>query len=372
VVSRLQAMGLNLYESRAYLALLGGKPMSAKQIGQVAMIPQSRTYDVLESLASKGFALGTPSTPKLYTAVPSNGVLPSQYQARKKEIQEAAGKVVKDAQDRLDQLTDAYRSLVEDLKNTERPGELASEPVWVIEGRNNIESTIVSLIQGAKKDIMRITRPPDMRGNYPLDPFYLWKTNWRNVVDAMDRGVRVRYLSLTRELPSYPGLGVSEPPERRFLEHDADIIEKFFIADDGHILLNLYDPKLSAFGSLALLMRSEAACAVFREHFEAMWDRARPLDEVLPNVRAKVSEACERMAELGYSKVEVALYKAVAEMGASSDAEMVSAMRRRKVKEQEVANACSRLEGKSIMHRNKTLKVTMVENPSNVLALLGA
>ena len=372
MVTNLQAMGLNLYESRAYSAILGGKQMSAKQVGQVAMIPQSRTYDVLESLAAKGFALGTPSSPKLYTAVPFERVLPSHYQTRKKEIQEMAAKVQEDAQNRLDQLTASYRSLMEDLKDTERPRAPVSEPVWVVEGRNNIENTIVSLIQGAKNDIMRITRPPDMRGSYPLDPFYLWGTNWRNVVDAMERGVRVRYLSLTRELPSYPGLDVTEPPERRFLEHDEDIIEKFFIADKGNVLLNLYDPKLSAFGSLALLMRSEAACVVFREHFDAMWDRARPLDRVLPGVRSKVSEVCDRMSDRGFSRAEVALYKTIAEMGASTDLEIATALRRKRIRESEVSNARSKLEGRGIVHRNRILRVTMVENPLNVIELLGA
>jgi len=60
-VARLQKLGRNLYESRAYLALLNKGTLTAKSLGRSASIPQSRTYDVLESLTEKGFAVSTPT-----------------------------------------------------------------------------------------------------------------------------------------------------------------------------------------------------------------------------------------------------------------------------------------------------------------------
>jgi len=363
-------MGLNLYESRAYLALLAGKQLSAKRIGQAAMIPQSRTYDVLESLAAKGFALGTPSSPKLYTPVPFETVLPSHYKARKQEIQMEVAKVHEEAQAKLDRLTSAFSGLMDNLKTAAVSDIRVPEAVWVVEGRDNIERSLVSMIRESKKDIMRITRPPELSSNYPPDPFYLWMANWTYVREAVERGVRVRWLSLVRELPSYPGLGVTEPPERRFLGRDEDIIEKFFLADDNGVLLNLYDPRLSAFGSIAMLMHSEAACSVFREHFDAMWERAKPLKEVLPTVRTQVSEACAKMSEFGYLKAEVTLYKAMAEIGACTQDEMIQAMRKRKVPEADAMKAFAKLVGAGIVHQNRALRVAMVENPSNVTASL--
>jgi len=362
-------MGLNLYESRAYLALLNGKQLSAKQIGQATIIPQSRTYDVLESLAAKGFALGTPSSPKLYTPVPFEQVIPSKYRARKQEIQLEASRIQEIAQNKLEGLTSAYDRLMEELKDTGRSDFRVPEPVWVVEGRDNIERTLVSLIQGSRKNITRITRPPDMSGNYPLDPFYLWMANWTHVRDAMERGVRVRYLSLVRELPSYPGLLVTEPPERRFLERDEDIIEKFFTADEN-VLLNLYDPKLSAFGSIAMLMRSEAASNVFQNHFEAMWEKSKPLKEVLPAVKMKVRDVCAKMSETGFSRTEVTLYKVMAEIGACTDNEMLQAMRRKKVAQTDATAAFAKLASAGLVHLNRAVRVSMVENPTNALSLL--
>lgn len=369
-VSGLQALGLNLYESRAYVALLAGGQRSAKEIGQVAMIPQSRTYDVLESLATKGFAMATPSTPKHYTPVPFDRVLPSQYNARKQEIQLQAAKAQEEAQARLDRLSSIFSRLMEDLKSSGRPASRVPEPVWVVEGRENIERTIVSLIQGAKSDVMRITRPPDLGENEPFDPFYLRMVNWKYVSEAANRGVRIRWLTLEREIPSYPGLKVIEPPERRFFEHDEDIAEKFFLADGESVLLNLYDPRLSGFGSVAMLMHSESACAVFREHFETMWDKARPLKEVLPEVRARVSETCTKMREAGYSRAEVTVYKGMAEIGGCTDGEFAVEMRKRRLREPESSKAFAKLEAAGLVYRNRALGLAMVETPAKVMASL--
>lgn len=371
-VAGLQAFGLNLYESRAYVALLAGGQRSAKEIGQTAMIPQSRTYDVLESLVAKGFAMATPSTPKLYTPVSFEKVLPSRYDARKREIQLQAAKAQEEAQARLDRLTNTFSRLMEGLGNSERADLTVPEPVWVVEGRENIERTIVSLIQGAKSDIMRITRPPDLGENEPFDPFYLRMVNWRYVSEAADRGVRIRWLTLERELPSYPGLRVTEPPERRFFGRDEDIAEKFFLTDGKSVLLNLYDPRLSAFGSVAMLMNSESASAVFREHFETMWTKARPLHEVLPEVRARVSTACAKMREAGYSSAEVSVYKTMAQIGGCTDGEFVSEMRRRKMRESEASKAFSKLEAAGFVYRNRALGVAMVENPAKVITSLSS
>ena len=371
VVPRLQKIGLNLYESRAYLALLSKRQISAKVLGQTAIIPQSRTYDVLESLTAKGFAMSTPSSPKLYTPIPMERVLPSYYAARKEEIQRQAMKVHQEAQRKLDVLTDAYDHLMEDLKDLGKVDLRVPEPVWVVEGRENIERTIISLVQDAKKELMRITRPPDLRGNSAFDPFYIvGMENRKFVDDARRRKVNIRWLSLTREVPSYPGLNVREPTERRYLERDEDISEKFFLADSSAVLLNLYDPRSSAFGSIAMLMKSEAAFAVFKEHFEAMWERAKPLSDILPRIRDSVTNVCTKMKDLGYARSEVVLYKTLAEIGADSEEAIMEEIAVRKVPAAEGSKSLARLIRAGFVHRNTALRLVMVESPSNVLTSL--
>jgi sugar-specific transcriptional regulator TrmB len=369
VVSRLRELGLNLYESRAYLALVRGGQLTAKGVGQAALIPQSRTYDVLESLKARGFAISTPSSPKVYTPIPYDRILPAHFEAKKEEIQARVSKVHEEEQLKLERLTDAYSRLREELGESVRQVSSVSEPVWMLEGRENIERMVVTLTQGARKELMRITRPPELVGDRQFDPFYTRMANWKHTIDAAERGVRVRWLSLTRELPSYPGLNVKEPPERRYFQHEGDIVEKFVLADGGNVLLNLYDPRLSAFGSVAMLMKSEEAYGVFREHFEAMWERAETLADVLPRVKNQVLQACERMKEAGFTKPEVALYRALAQSGASTQQELVEGLGRR-VTEAEANKAFSKLLEAGTIYRNRALGLYMVEIPGVVIDML--
>lgn len=62
----LNEMGLSEYESRAYLALLQSGLSTATEIADAADVPQSRVYDVLDSLEDKGFVTVQPGRPKKF------------------------------------------------------------------------------------------------------------------------------------------------------------------------------------------------------------------------------------------------------------------------------------------------------------------
>ena len=52
---RLQDVGLNAYESRAYLILIGHSHFKALEVAGRANIPRQKIYEVLDSLIEKGF-----------------------------------------------------------------------------------------------------------------------------------------------------------------------------------------------------------------------------------------------------------------------------------------------------------------------------
>ncbi|MBM3304269.1 MAG: TrmB family transcriptional regulator, partial [Candidatus Aenigmarchaeota archaeon] len=51
----LKSIGLNLYERKIFVALLAKGVATAAEVSEIASVPRSRSYDVLESLADKGF-----------------------------------------------------------------------------------------------------------------------------------------------------------------------------------------------------------------------------------------------------------------------------------------------------------------------------
>ena len=364
----MQKMGLNLYESRAYLALLVQRTLNAKALGNSARIPHSRTYDVLESLTEKGFTISKPTSPTTYVPVPPGRILTSCYNSERKKIQVPATKVQEAAAEKLEELRDAYQSLAKELPNITVEQNTAKEEILVIQKRENIERVMVTLIQEAKSELLRITKPPEPRTRQQFDPFYIvGMENRKFVFDALERGVRMRWLSLEREIPSFVGLEVSEPPYRRYLEDDDDVAEKFFLVDSEELLLNLHDPLSHAFGSVALMMRSKAAASIFLEHFEKMWERARPLGEILPRVRSLVDEACAKLGGLGLGRTEIQLLKAAARTGASSQDVLISRMARRKVGVVDALASLEKLVKLGLMHRDSALGLFIVEHPATIM-----
>jgi sugar-specific transcriptional regulator TrmB len=66
---------LNIYETKVWLALLGKGSASAGEIATLSGVPRSRTYDVLESLEKKGFAIVRLGKPVKYLGVKPKTIL---------------------------------------------------------------------------------------------------------------------------------------------------------------------------------------------------------------------------------------------------------------------------------------------------------
>ena len=66
---RLQQLGLNAYESRSYLVLLGHPKFKALELAARARVPRQKIYEVLDSLVEKGFAQVVQEKTKLFSAV---------------------------------------------------------------------------------------------------------------------------------------------------------------------------------------------------------------------------------------------------------------------------------------------------------------
>jgi len=102
---RLQQLGLNAYESRSYLVLLGHARFKALELAARAHVPRQKIYEVLDSLVEKGFAQVVQEKTKLFSAVEPSLAIPG-FLARKRQALEH-------------ELTDNGRaglSLIDDLK----------------------------------------------------------------------------------------------------------------------------------------------------------------------------------------------------------------------------------------------------------------
>src|SRR6201984_2219559 len=84
---RLQQLGLNAYESRSYLVLLGHPKFKALELAARAHVPRQKIYEVLDSLVEKGFAQVVQEKTKLFSAVDPSLAIPGYLARRSKSLQ---------------------------------------------------------------------------------------------------------------------------------------------------------------------------------------------------------------------------------------------------------------------------------------------
>src|SRR6201993_5120631 len=85
---RLQQLGLNAYESRSYLVLLGHPKFKALELAARAHVPRQKIYEVLDSLVEKGFAQIVQEKTKLFSAVEPSLAIPSYLSRRAQALQQ--------------------------------------------------------------------------------------------------------------------------------------------------------------------------------------------------------------------------------------------------------------------------------------------
>src|ERR1700758_3644108 len=84
---RLQQLGLNAYEARSYLVLIGHPRFKALELAARAHVPRQKIYEVLDSLVEKGFAQVVQEKTKLFSAVEPSLAVPG-FLARKRQAME--------------------------------------------------------------------------------------------------------------------------------------------------------------------------------------------------------------------------------------------------------------------------------------------
>jgi sugar-specific transcriptional regulator TrmB len=150
-LSRLRRyFGLNLYEVKIWTALLSRGIATAGELSDIANVPRSRSYDVLESLERKGFVIMKLGKPIKYIAV-----APTEVVGRvKKNMRQEAEEKVK----RLEKLTNT--DLLRELNVLHTQGIDMVEPSELsgsLRGRHNLYSHLELSIRNAQKTVTIMT-----------------------------------------------------------------------------------------------------------------------------------------------------------------------------------------------------------------------
>ncbi len=141
---------LNLYEVKIWAALLSRGVSTAGELSDIANVPRSRSYDVLESLEKKGFVVMKLGKPIKYMAVAPTEVVERVKKNMKSEVDE-----------RIKRL--------EDMKGSEVIGELntlhtqgidlvePSDLSGSLRGRHNLYNHLELTIRNAEESVIIMT-----------------------------------------------------------------------------------------------------------------------------------------------------------------------------------------------------------------------
>jgi sugar-specific transcriptional regulator TrmB len=252
-LNKLRDFGLNSYESKLWAALLSRGISTAGELSDIANVPRSRSYDVLESLEKKGFIIVKIGKPIKYIAVAPEEVL---ERVKKKIIENA----------------DKQSKMLEQFNGSELLGELnllhktgielvdPSELSGALKGRANIYSHMNSMIKNAEKSVIicttstGLTRKADELG--------------RAFRKAHEKGVSIRIATtptktnktLLGELAKYAEIRHTDNKSRFMIVDGKDMT--FMVMDDEKVHPT-YD--------LGLWVKSPFFASSMEKMFDHMW-----------------------------------------------------------------------------------------------------
>ena len=254
---RLQQIGLNAYEARSYLVLVGHPRFKALELAARSHVPRQKIYEVLDSLIEKGFAQVVQEKTKLFSAVEPTLAIPA-YLARRGDA----------VQHELEEQARYANGLVEDLKRAYSEGQGGRgtlDYLRIVGEPAQIAAQYRRMLSEVKTEYFEFSRPP-----YAVDPL-----DEQLVRQARSRGVTCRLL--------YESGTIDELHQARMSEFRAAGVEvmsslslpmKLAVFDGRQGMVALLDPVITKPSWTALMFDHPGFAEAMRGLFEGYWSRA--------------------------------------------------------------------------------------------------
>lgn len=260
---KLKDFGLNSYEAKLWTALLSRGVSTAGELSDIAHVPRSRTYDVLESLERKGFIIMKLGKPIKYLAVD-----PSEVVSRiKKQIH-------KDTETQLKMLDELDNSpVLDELSLLHKQGidmVTPSDLAGSFRNRDALYSQIDTMIRSAESSVTILSSEEEV-----IRKMVFLK---RHMLKAIERGVHIRIagpISQTNPLiEELTGSGVE-------IRYTTDISARFVVVDSCEVLFMLLDDKeVHPNFDVGIWVNTPLFAGALQGLFNLAWDKMKPLVQV--------------------------------------------------------------------------------------------
>ncbi len=257
VLDALRDIGLNLYERKLFAALLARGTSTAGELAEIANVPRSRSYDVLESLAAKGFLVAQNAKPLRYVAIDPKEALERANQKLRDDMELTMKKI--------DQLknSDVLREMSELFDHGVKLVE-PSEITGSVRGRHSVFQHMGTMIKGAKNNIQIITTAQGLKD--------LHINHYDSLKAAKDNGIMVKIAAHHKGDASEAFKALGQVAEVRKLPNPSG---RVFIVDNKQSLVALTDDAEHQSQDLAFWTKSEHASSnVLGNYFNFLWNSA--------------------------------------------------------------------------------------------------
>jgi len=251
---------LNLYEVKIWAALLSRGVSTAGELSDIANVPRSRSYDVLESLEKKGFVIMKLGKPIKYIAISPNEVV----ERVKKNMRMEADEKVK----RLDNLQDT--EILNELNTLHSQGVELVEPTDLsgsLRGRHNLYNHLELTIRNAEESVTLMTTEQGlMRKVEGLKPvFEILKK----------RGVKIRIAAPITKQNMDAVKDISTVAEVR----DTDAKARFVIVDGQELIfMVLDDEEVHPTYDIGIWVNTPFFASALQTLFDVAWKSLKKID----------------------------------------------------------------------------------------------
>jgi len=264
VMDALKGIGLNLYERKLWVALLARGTSSAGELSEIANVPRSRAYDVLQSLADKGFVVVQTSKPIHYVAIAPEEALERASKKMQEEITETIERIEElKSSPVLRELNEVFSSGLK-LVNPE-------DLTGALKGKYSLFQQLDTMFRDADKQIVIATTPEGLNE--------LFTNHLDALKKAKDRGVHIKIATSGTEKASEAIKALNDVAEVRNIDSkEVPLAGRFFVVDDKQFVFSLTDAKTHSTQDMAVWSKSEhAASDILGPLFKMVWNRSKPV-----------------------------------------------------------------------------------------------
>lgn len=261
-LDKLEDIGLNMYERKIYSALLGRGISTAGELSEMTNVPRSRAYDVLESLAEKGFVVIKSENPMEYVSIPPAQAIENMKSRHEDELE--------DKLDRLDSMKDS--EAVEELEELYDQGvELVdpSEMSGSLKGQRQVHQHKGTMFKDAEESIKILTSEKGLNE--------LREKHGDLLKEARDDGINVKVLCPVTDENREAFEEISSYADVRHLdENELPSVPdgRFTIVDDDATMSLTHDEVHSTQDTHFWSKSDHMAEEMLEPMFDNLWDQA--------------------------------------------------------------------------------------------------